>query len=210
MRPVYLLFFCILLIAFMFGGCSLQPTTKVSFAGRTFRVPNTHLITAGVFFLPASQYDRLLFIVDPESPLEHQMRVNVRGRVGEWCKDSFTPVVNLAKVPCDAMRGIGAPIDYSSLIKGSATPNHKFDVLFIYREKLTNGSPGRDVASCQVYGNESRTTGCTSSFIYKDIIYELDFDGSQIARLPEFEKRVNALLAAWDVTDEPKRGRNSR
>ena len=210
MKPAKFLISHFLLMTLAFGGCNPQPTTKVSFAGRIFQVPNTHLITAGVFFLPASQYDRLLFIVDPESPLERQMTVNVRGRAEEWCKDSFTPVVNLAKVPCDAMRGIGAPIDYSFIRMRSTIPGGEVDQLFVYAEALNDGSPGRDIASCIVYDNGYRRARCYAWFIYKDIIYDLNFDGSQIARLPELEKRVNALLAAWDVTDGPKQRQNSR
>jgi hypothetical protein len=210
MRPSNLLLSLFLLVTLAFGGCDPQPTTKVSFAGRIFRVPNTHLITAGVFFLPASQYDRLLFIVDPESPLERQMSASIVGRAEEWCKDSFTPVVNLAKVPCDAMRGIGAPIDYSTLIKGFIFSGQDLNSSWIYRESLADSATGRDVASCRLFHNEHRSLVCISWLSYKNVIYELWFDGSQIARLPEFEKRVNALLAAWDVTDGPKQRQNSR
>ena len=207
MRPSNLLLSLFLLVTLAFGGCDPQPTTKVSFAGRIFRVPNTHLITAGVFFLPASQYDRLLFIVDPESPLERRMDVSVLGRSDRWCGEKITYGVNLEKAPCDAMRGIGAPIDYSTLIKGPDIPGGEIDFAWVYRERLPNHSPGRDVAYC---GNINSFEDCHAWFIYKDIIYDLGFDGSQIARLPDFEKRVNALLAAWDVTDGPKQRQNSR
>lgn len=193
--------FLALLLALVFSGCGLQPSTKVHFAGRTFRVPKTHLITAGIFFLPASQYDRLLFIVDPESPLESQMTVNVLGRSEEWCKKIFDYGVDLAKLPCDTLRGTGSQIDYAALIKGPVDKNKEIDFSWIYRESLASGATGRDVAHC---GSINSYEVCHVWLVYKDIIYELDFDGAQIARLPEFQKRVNALLAAWDVTDESR------
>jgi hypothetical protein len=174
-------------------GCDRQHIVR-SVDGHTFVVPKADAIQSNIPWLPASQADGLMFILNPSEPPPKQIVVLLQEN-GQVCGGAgrSTYLGSMCGNPADNRRFDGA--DYQSKLRKVPPQGNDIESFYVESE-----SPNTYVASCVSSPTKSPELGDLCSCIgqYKNLRYTIGFREKIVGQLPDLTKKANMLLQSWE------------
>lgn len=191
---VFLIGICAMSVA---GGCSEHSPKTINVDGHSFKVPSENLIEERIPWLPQSKEKGLLFVVNPNEPVQDRISVLIESS-GVTCPSNrdlgSTPLASACQA---AERGesafAGQGYQPRKVFRYPGDPTQ-----WEYRTGDGRGQ-GTVVATCSAMSDGNGL--CHSLNAYGDLIYSVGFRDSEIVRLPEIWARVDELLLSWEVND---------
>jgi hypothetical protein len=181
-----------LLLCLLVAGCGKQGITR-SVGGHNFVVPPDHLIRSNIPWLPASQADGVMFIVNPSDPPQRQIIVLLQER-GQVCAGAANSAYlgSLCGEPNDG--GVFENANYKSDL--SKTSPYKDGIESFY---VSRSDPKRYIAICTEPATPSDLGGlCSSASSYKNLKYTINFREKAISDLPGLMRSATSLLQSWE------------
>lgn len=178
------------------SGCSKSDVKTVAIDGHVFSVPKKYLIQGTIPWLPESQHDGLMFVINPEAPLPEQNSVLIQS-TSITCHPQTAPAYDQLASACEAAeRGFENEAAEPRLELEKFYEN-KGDPWWTYRLKDPGGKgPGATVASCSALANGNGLCHALSN--YGGLVYTVSLRDSEIARLPAIRRKVHELLSSWE------------
>jgi len=178
------------LIALSCSSCDNRQLA-VSIDGHTFVVPRDHLIQPHILWLPESQREGLMFILNPSDSPPEQVIVLAQ-ESGQVCGGAANSAYlnSMCREPMHAEE-----TDYRDRLMKEPLQGNDIESFYVDKDH-----PGTYVASCVSSPSKSPELGdmCSSIGEYKNLRYTIRFRESAIENLPELAKNANALLRSWE------------
>lgn len=171
-----------------------QCSQRVTIDGRRFAVPPKYRLLSSIPWLPASQRDGLMFIINPDAATPEQILVLLQpddiacaGTNSSPAEDSF------CGPPADNRRFNG--LDRPHAAKFIPAPSG--DVVSRY---VRTDDPSVYLAICSDPGGPQQKLGglCSTVAQYGDLHYTLAFRGAMVPQLGAIVGRTNRLLSEWE------------
>jgi len=182
----------------MSSGCSDSDAEAITVDDHVFNVPREYLIEERIPWLPQSEEKGLLFHTNPKAPVREKISVLVESR-SITCRDEDAST-QLAR-HCANEEGLieDGSLDWENVKK--IEPNgDPTQWTYVYESK---GRAPVTIASCFAMADGENGL-CTVLGSYTDLVYSFRVRDSEIARIPEINNLVTALLSSWDKQERPE------
>jgi hypothetical protein len=178
------------------GGCNHGNTREIVIGKHTFRVPEKYLVKGSIPWLPMSQHEGLMFVINPEARPQEQKIVTL-GSTKTTCQPETQPTSNMLALACTAS-GDSKISPAANFTAKKVYPYKDVSFQWEYRANDKDGN-SRTVASCTSIDN-GKDGLCTSIGSYKDLVYSVGLRDSEVQHLPEIWAKVREMLVSWEAS----------
>ena len=174
------------------SGCSDRETEAITIDDHVFEVPRQYLIEERIFWLPQSEEEGVLFIMNPEAPIRERRSVLIES-TSITCSPKTPPEYDYLASICEAAERQADDIQQTQSSPLEKEHWNGDPTQWVYRLTDKRGKGRGDiVATCSGNGL------CYSLSNYADLVYNVSLRDSEIERLPAIRKRVHELLSSWE------------
>lgn len=180
------------------GLCCCQQSGVVTYqiGERQYRIPKSFLIRDNVPWLPASQDDYPLLVLNPASRPEDRISVLVEP-VSFVCrglgKDNQGDAVHVCQVGWDREQ----PFSTKDIQTAHKVPD-AYNVTRRYYT-LTAAKKPRLIAVCTAITDQPSNDLCHHVYRQQDLVFTVSFNESELQALPEIRYRIGRYLKEWEV-----------
>lgn len=176
-------------------GAKSQQAVRYSVDGVEFSVPKEYLIPNTVPWLPMKRASGFNFALDPRSPAESHILVNVEQRK-IVCRPDKVAAAPLVGDVC-AGRKPSSPAPGFTAADGRMYADDSRDHWIYVAQDTSNTTAVVPFATCFETGQEKKRQQCYSMGIYQGVIYSVLYPAEQVGKLPEVRLAVESHLSRW-------------
>jgi hypothetical protein len=190
-RPTLLLVGIAVISTGLLIGCDLQHAAG-QVDNQRYAVPKTNLVTSEIPWLPSSQRNGLMFVLNPSDRPQQQVIILLEDNDQACVGRSGVAYMRSLCDPTGNARFDGAESD--SVIMRVPSPPNDFITLYVRRDH-----PAVFLADCVVAASAGIDGLCHSVGAYRDTHFSISFPERSIHDLPKFVALTDQLLHSWEV-----------
>jgi hypothetical protein len=175
-------------------------TARQSVAGHHFDVPKDYIFEARIAWLPASESDSFVFLLDP-NPNANQIpkhRILVEPLAGR-CPGGVSRLMDVACGKAKQLVGVRPSFERQQNEFGSWSS----DLFIVFRDDRTGHTMRQQVATCQLFEpnpvKPQPSHLCTTVWAYKSLLLQFSFEEAEAYQMPRMKAEAMALLDRWEV-----------